>query len=395
MKIGLRGVMRFMQVSEINPHIRHISNVFEDILAERGLIESQLFPVSEYISVSCYHTYDHQYDLMKQVWSKTSPEELAKKSKTLLSEIHALSITYQWLYYGLGRMGIIFNRCESDASKEDGQKREEWRWLLEHWYRLATSYFESGKPTVASAEFKNVALGEDSLSWLKDNLEPVQEDQAKKVRRTLGSVDLYAFMDECEARAKIIDHGPFKLENGDYLVVSEYTHLHDGSELWLPWSDTETKLPSSTLGVAMTVRDVEFNFNDVGTMTIEPGDYSKLVASIAAYTKRGQKIVPLGLDELPSFAEAADAAQTELYMKFAEWDKKTLMIAGAEAYWRGFARYTNQVGITDKIDWKISSAVQDEYIPIFMETDSDAAFLRFGRFDDEMVEDPTLYLLPE
>ncbi len=130
-------------------------------------------------------------------------------------------------------------------------------------------------------------------------------------------------------------------------------------------------------------------------MTIEPGDYSKLVTNVCAFTERGQKVVPVGLDELPAYADAANAAQTEQYMAFAEWDKTKLMLAGALAYWRGFARYTDAVGVTDKVTWEISKAIEDEYVPFFMENDADPAFIRFGRFDDDMEEDPTLFLLPE
>jgi hypothetical protein len=333
---------------------------------------------------------------MKQVWSKISPEDLAKQSKTLLSEVHALSITYLWLYYSLGRMGIVFEKCNSEPKNEGEEERSQWQWMLEQWYKLGTNYFNTGKPTVAMSGSKNLAFGEDTLRWLKDNLQPVETDQVKKIRRSLGQIELYAFMDECEARAKLIDHGPYPISDDEILVATEFTRLHDGQgNLWLPWSDTESKLPSAKLGVAMTIKDASATFNDIGTMTIEPGDYSNLVTSVAAYAERGNKVVPLGLDELLAYEQAAEAALSELYVKFAEWDKKRLMLAGAVAYWRGFVRYTDRVGITDKIDWDISQSVIDEYVPYFMDNDADPAFIRFGRFDDEMEEDPTLYLLPE
>ena len=385
-----------LDTKEANKLIKHISDTFSDILAERGLLESEIFPTNEYISVSCYHTYDHLYDVMKQVWSKISPEDLASQSKTLLSEVHALSITYLWLYYSLGRMGIVFEKCASEPANEPKEKREQWQWMLEQWYKLGTSYFNTGKPTVAMSGAKNLAFSDDTLSWLKDNLEPVDTEQVKKIRRAMGQVELYAFMDECEARAKLIDHGPYSISDDEILVVTEFTRLHDGQgELWLPWSDTETKLPSEKLGVAMTIKHATATFNDIGTMTIEPGDYSNLVTGVAAYTERGSKVVPLGLDELSSYEQAAEAALAELYMKYSDWDKKKLMLAGAVAYWRGFARYTDRVGITNKIDWSISQSVIDEYVPYFMDNDADQAFIRFGRFDDEMEEDPTLYLLSE
>ncbi|MFW9908677.1 MAG: hypothetical protein ACFFEF_08880 [Candidatus Thorarchaeota archaeon] len=385
-----------MNNREVNVYLRHISQVFSDILAERGLLESKLFPVNEYISVSCYHVYDFQYDLMKQVWDRVTPEDLAKKSKKLLSEIHALSITYQWLYYGLGRMGVVFNKYESDPTKEPEDKQAQWKWILENWYRLGTSYFNTGEPTVAASGGANLAFEEDTLDWIKDNLQPVNENQVKLMRRSLGTIELYCFLEECEARAKLIDHGPYRYSDDEILVMSEFTRMYDGKgEQWLPWSNTEAKLPSSSLGVAMTIKNASATLNDIGTMAIEPGDYSGLVTNACLYTKRGEKVVPIGLDELPAWTEAAESAQTELYMKFAEWDKKKLMLAGAMAYWRGFARFTDLVGVTDKVDWNIAKHIEEEHVPFFMVNDADAAFLRFGRFDDEIEEDPTLYLLPE
>ncbi len=385
-----------MDVESANAQIRHLSDVFTKILLERGLLESKLFPVNAYICLAFYQTYDQLYSLMKQVWDRITPEKLAQKSKRLLSKIQGLSITYLWLYYSLARMGTIFNKYNGDPALEPLEKQEQWLYMLDKWYRLATNYFNSGTPTIASAGGVNHAFTENTHSWLMDHLQPVTEEQVVRVRRAIGSVDLYSFLDECEARAKIVEHGPYPLDNDEILVVSEYTNLHDGhGDLWLPWSDTEAKLPTSSLGIAMTIKNATAVCNDVGTMTVEPADYSRLVTRVAVYTERGDKIVPLGLDELQAYAEAADAAQAELYMKFAEWDRRRLLIAGALAYWKGFARYTDQVDLTRSINWELSQAVMDEYLPIFMDADADPAFFRMFSEEAELKNDPTLYLLPE
>jgi len=385
-----------LDLQAINKQIAHLSDVFTNILLERGLLESQLFPVNAYISLACYNTYETQYDIMKQVWDRITPEELATKSKTLLSEIHALSITYQWLYYGLGRMGVIFNQCDSDPDKEPKDKQDQWRFILENWYRLGTHYFTSGNPTVESAGYVNLAFGEEVRSWLQDHLEPVKPQQVSGFRKAIGAVDLYAFMDECEARAKIIEHGPYPINSEEILVITEYTHLHDGHEdLWLPWSETETKLPTSTLGIAMTLKDMKAKAIDVGTISHDPAEYGDHVTSMMAYTKKGSKLAIIGLDELSAYGEAADAAQQELFMRFAEWDKQQRLIAGAKAYMRGFARFTNQVGITNQITWDLTPHSMEEYVPYFMEHDGDNAFARMFRPPDERAKDPTFYYLPE
>jgi hypothetical protein len=392
-----------MKIEEINEQITHLSSVFANIVLERSLLESKLFPVNAYISLGFYQTYSELYDVMKQVWEKVTPEQLAEKNRGLLSPIQALSISYLWLYYSLARMGKIYNKCGGDPAKEPPEKMEQWKWMLEKWYALATTYFASGKSTVAASGGKNIGLGNDAIEWVKDHIQPVSPEQTSKVRRTIGSVDLYAFIDECEARAKIVNHGPYPMNNGENLVLTEYTNLHDGhGRLWLPWSATEAKLPSSTLGIAMTLKEAKTRFNDIGTMTVDPGDYSKLVSGIAAYRKSGNKIFSVGLDELPAYAEAADNAQAELYMKFAQMERKELLISGATAYWRCFARYTDAVGITDKISWNLAQSVLDEYLPIFMKANEDPAFSRIKKKVIKMKalpflkeRDPIMYLMPK
>lgn len=393
----------FMELSKINEQISHLSKVFADIILERGFLDSKIFPVNAYICVAFYQTYERLYDVMRRVWERVSPEDLAKRSKRLLSPINALSITYLWLYYSLARMGVIYNKCGGDPSKEPAEKREQWRFMLEQWYRLATNYFDSGKPTVASSGKKNIALNEESLKWIKDHLQPVDLDQTVKARRAIGSIDLYAFIEECDARAKIVNYGPYHVGSDEILVISEYINLHDGKgRLWLPWSATEAKLPSSTLGIAMTIKGAKATFNDIGTMTVEPSDYSRLVTKVVAYTEKGGGIVEVPLEDLSAYAEAAERANMELYMKFSQMDRKSLIIAGATAYWRGFARYTDQVGITGDVDWSLSQAVLDEHLPYFLKNDEDPAFSRIKIKILKMKalpflkdKDPILYCLPE
>src|SRR4030042_3538273 len=172
-----------MEIAEINEVITHLSKVFANIVLERSLLESKLFPVNAYISLGFYQTYSELYGVMKQVWDRISPEELAEKNRNLLSPIQALSISYLWLYYSLARMGKIYNKCGGDPSKEPLEKREQWKWMLEKWHSLATTYFSSGKPTVAASDGKNVGLGEEAVAWVKNHIQPVTPEQTTKARQ--------------------------------------------------------------------------------------------------------------------------------------------------------------------------------------------------------------------
>ena len=55
-----------MKVEELNELINHISKVFSDIVLERSLLESKLFPVNAYISLGFYQTYHELYGVMNK-----------------------------------------------------------------------------------------------------------------------------------------------------------------------------------------------------------------------------------------------------------------------------------------------------------------------------------------
>ena len=133
-----------MDIQEANKLLTEINDIFEYHITHRGLLESKIFPVTAYICVSFYNSYDMLYDILKKVSEKTTPEEMGKKSRKILSELQTLTINYIPLYYLEGRMGEIF-RQGSDAKSESEEKRKETLFILDFWKRLASSYYQHGK----------------------------------------------------------------------------------------------------------------------------------------------------------------------------------------------------------------------------------------------------------
>ena len=81
-----------MDIKEVNELIAHASELVDYQVSKRGLLESQLFPVTAYICVSFYNSYDMLYDILKRVSEKIPPEKLGKESRKILTEIQSLSI---------------------------------------------------------------------------------------------------------------------------------------------------------------------------------------------------------------------------------------------------------------------------------------------------------------
>ncbi len=384
-----------MNIKEANELITKASELVDYQVSKRGLLESQLFPVTAYICVSFYNAYDMLYDVLSRVAKKTTPEKMGKESRKILSEIHALSIFYLPLYYMVGRMGEI-SRKNGDSHSESEDKREQTMFILDFWNRLARSYFQNNQLSVYDSNKKNVALDQPDIDWVKDRITNISGDEAKSIKRTMANLETISFLDECEARAKICDHGPYDVKNNEILVFREISHLYAGGKPHFSWSETKAKAPYPNIAFVYRLKDVETTFDDFATLETNPGDFSDHITGVGLFTRDGNTVESIGLDELPAFNDYAVQANKELFLKFSKWDRKQRLIAGAYAYCYGYARYTNFVGITDEINWDLTERTMQKYIPEFMESDFDPGIPRLMRSKaKKRREGPSLYLLPE
>ena len=54
----------------------------------------------------------------------------------------------------------------------------------------------------------------------------------------MANLEVFSFLDECEARAKLCDHGPYRINDEEVLVFREISHLYDGNQPHFLWSET-------------------------------------------------------------------------------------------------------------------------------------------------------------
>ena len=383
-----------MNVQIANELIAHASELVDYQVSKRGLLETQLFPVTAYICVAFYNAYDMLYDILKKISEKITPEQLGIESRKILSEIQALSIFYIPLYYMVGRMGEI-HQNKGDSASETMEKRKETVFVMDFWKRLAESYFQ-GKLSVFDSEKKNIAINQKDVDWTVDHLVEINKENAGKIKRTMANLEIVSFLDECEARAKLCDHGPYPINNNEILVFREISHLFDGKKPRFPWSETQATAPFSNIAFAYRLKDVNVEFDDFATMDTDPADFANHITGAAIFTRNKDIVKPLDFDVLEGFNDYAAKANKELFLKFSKWDRKQRLIAGAYAYCYGYARYTNQVGITSDFNWELTEKTMNTHIPNFMESDFDPGIPRLMRSKAKKKrEGPSLYLLPE
>ncbi|MHA1264568.1 MAG: hypothetical protein ACTSRS_04955 [Candidatus Helarchaeota archaeon] len=387
-----------MNIKETNELLRRLSSTFDNLFLKRLTVESKIFPVNEYIIVACLNSYLTFYEQLKAVNARISPEQLARQERHLFTEITPLQIFDIQMFPLFGRT-IYYCEHEYDPSCESLEKFREIQFILDFWKTLAESYYQTGALTIEEMGGEAKILPKSDLEFVKENLFCPERKELSKIKRTIAQLEVYCFMDECEARMKISDHGPYELENGEHLVIREMIRLNDGEHPQWPWSATETKAPTSAIAFAFTLKGLKrVWFNDWGTMFTDPVDYSNYITSAAILTREEGANRPIKLEELQAYETFAQQALVELYRRMTKWTRAEKIKAGALVYNKNFDRFTNVVGITDQIDWELNPEIVENEFRDLVNKQGQKVYTPLTwifRGAKSKAKNPTFFLRPE
>lgn len=347
-----------MDIEETNQLLQKLSTTFDNLFLKRLAVESKIFPVNEYIIISCLNSYAKFYHQLKAVSEKISPEKLGENERKLFTEITPLQIFDLQMFPLFGRM-VYYCEHGYDPKCESLEKFQEITYILDFWKRLASTYYRSGGLTIEEMGGTAKILPQSDLNFIKRQLFSPEKEVLSKIKRASAQLEVYCFMDECETRMKISEHGPYEMENGEILVVREMIRLNDGVHPQWPWSNTKATAPNSVIAFAFTLKNMNrVWFNDWGTLFTDPVDYSNHITSVAILTRKEGTNRALDLDELKAYETFAQMALIELYRKMTKWTRAEKIRAGALVYNKNFDRFTNLVGITDEIDWGLNDKIE-------------------------------------
>jgi len=354
-------------------------SVIENFL-KRGMVESKVFPVSHYIHVACYILYDqsYQYNILKEVASKISPEDLAKRSKSLGSRSNYLAFYSLLMLYLHGRAEVIHDNLskkkagETNIVVEPEAKKKETKFILDFWKRLSPNYLND--ETLILKNKKITCLSDDYIENLKENMITIDDnkDIIKQLKQTIAHLTIYSFLSQAECRMSISEQGPYYFKNNtEPLVFKEFLDLHTGDEMYginmsgnMPYKIT-TIAPVSNVIFGMTLKDMnKIEFNDFGTLFADPADLSSNITSVGIWTRElihpkdlrypdnlGE-LKPLSLNILSELSEFAKSATKELYIDISKWNFTKKLILGNHVYVNYvMSTCALYAGIEDNFNW--------------------------------------------
>lgn len=365
---------------ETNELIGFFSKTFTGNIQAREFLESKLFPVNYYISVACYILYDqsYQYNILKDVARRISPEELARRAKTLCSPLNLLAFySIAMLYLGGRAMVINDNHFKKESGEaniiiEPKEKKKETKFILDFWRRLSPNYLNDGTITVENKKVQ--FLSEEYINDLKVQMIPIGQDKEiiKKLKQTIAHLTIYNFLYQAECRAGIFDHGPYYFEdNPDPLIFKEFQYLHTGGKMFgidltglMPQKLSQTS-PVSNVIFGYTLKNMnKLEFNDWGTLFADPVEFSSNVTSIGIWTKEMihpknlrypnnmGTVKPLPLSILDQLADFSKKATKELYIDYTKWSMIKKLMLGTSNYANScVAISSGYAGIENDYDW--------------------------------------------
>ncbi len=345
---------------EANELIANFSkSMISNIVLRDASVESRLFPVNHYIGVATYILYDqsYQYNILKKVASKISPETIARRSKTLCVPLNLLAFYSIAMLYLQGRAYVIhdnFYKKKKDPNIviEPEIRKKETKFILDFWRRLSPNYRNDGALTVENKEIKFVS--DDYINSLRDQMIPINSNREiiYKLRQTIAHLTIFNFLFQAECRAGISEHGPYNFEdNPDPLIFKEFQFLYTGKKIFgmdfsefLPHKITKpSPIPNIIFG--MTLKDMnKIEFNDWGTLFADPSEFASNITSIGIWTKELMhpkdlrypdnmgKLTPLPLTILDELIEFAKSGTKELYVDYSKWNFIKKLMLGTSNY---------------------------------------------------------------
>jgi hypothetical protein len=431
--------------AEANDLILLVSENVRKNLLGRSIVETELFPVSHYIHTATYILYDQafQYNVAREIPKVLSPEELAKRNKTLASHLNQLAFNSFAMLYLHGRAQTIFDRIQrkkndSSIEVEPEEKKQELKFILDFWKRLSPNYRNDGKLTAQDGSM--CILPQDYVDTFRKEMVPAIPSLIKKVKRTIAQLTIRNFTAMAECRAGIFEQGPYKTESPDeVLIFKEFITLYTGDiplglgQIGIDMEDimpmvahlkTKATSPVENVIFGMTLKNInKLEFNDWGTMFSDPSDFSHNITSVGLWTRETLHpkdlrypdnmgtIKNLSFDILDPLMEYAEKATTEIYIECSKWDYLRKLLAGANVYANSIAIFALYAGLEKNFDWTwpldvLENEQRSDLIDIKdvkRYIDSLAKFprgahpflTRFFRSKKKRIEDPNYYPLQE
>lgn len=309
--------------------------------SRRSQMVSPLFNVPARMVCGAYCFYEALPEILRELTAAISPGELGTRMRMLGARPNYVSLHALALGYLNGREQTRLRLGLPAETAVPGELPGDAETVMRFWRQVGDAYLGDGSLLPSRNGGMVEILHPEGAAEIAERVRERVGDEVAAVRRTVAEIELYTFVLNGEARTGVAHHGPYRLPNGDVLVVKELTGLRTRS---LPW-ELETEMPFDALVRVLRLRDVEARVDMFGTLIADPFDYADRVVGDLLLARRGEELREIGADEGAAAGEIASRNQLAMYRQAIGWDDSYRVAYGADQYAAHVIAFTELAGL--------------------------------------------------
>jgi hypothetical protein len=229
--------------------------------------------------------------------------------------------------------------------------------LFDFWHGATTSWRADGFSTAWAAGNVVKPYPAECIEELASAVVDISPSEVTGLRRSMGTLMQFLFLNFMECRVGIGETGPYALPRDRVMLVREFAFLGPS---FLPWSAVAAGAPFESVVAALVFRPgVRIEVGDTATSVCIPADPMVDLEGVGLYASDHGTLTPIGLDELGAAAAAARHAHRDLYRQVARWSWEEKMAAGAFSYFSTLRPFAALAGVDGQVDWTVPRAAAD------------------------------------
>lgn len=313
--------MTEMNLDELNRLIKEFGDCQKAFMRSenRALLRSVLFDVPRRSSIGWHCYFEKAPDLLRSLCAYATPEEIGRRMRRLCSRPYYLQLSILMCSYLGARQQLLLDGGLEPGQPFTDERLDDMTFLVDFWQRACASYRSDGQVIPEPGNDAQPILPAADVSLLAQGLAPANEADHQRLRRLAATLELYVFILHGEQRDGLFAHGPYEAGDGSQIVLLEFTDLRND---YLPWAATDAVNPYPNLALVRRMRDVDVHFDMFGGIRWDVPDIGPHVEAEGLFTRTGDEIVPVPLEEVAELEAAAAAAQNELFLKAAGWSTR-------------------------------------------------------------------------
>ncbi len=335
---------------EVNGWLDAINPVTRRLVAERTAYDSQLIPVTQYVTVSCIEAFLRYPEAVATITAAMSPAEIGAAARVPGCQADSVFLWGVANFHLIGRNVMNLVDPSIDAGPEGLARTHA---VLDFWAGASRAYRGGDHLHGAEVGDRVDVLPDDVVEALVAGATPVDDERRARIRRANATIVNHLFLLYFDTRVGHADSGPYRLDDGRTVIVRDYHRLAESD---LAWSSVAAGVPYSDLTAVLVLdADVDVRVTDFGTTVSDPEDYLEHLVGFGVGTTDG--MAPGGLprpltdDEFQRVATEAKAAQRRHYRDIVAMDRDRRIACGAHVYFTFLRPFAELAGVAHDIDW--------------------------------------------